>query len=142
MYRISRQLTINVCLIKPLPKQYFFLYLSFDCCYIYIVLWYILQLKQWAYAILRDQSWVPNLFACISESFQDKQSTRVRRKHWGYDHPSQGHGREKMSPELEEWTLKSLTVPLLHPNLWRIYVIHLSQIHVHNSTYMVSLMCL
>lgn len=142
MYRISRQLTIKACLIKLLPKQDFFLYLSFDCGYIYIVLWYILQLIQWVYIILRDQSWVSNLFACISESFQDKQSTRVTREHWGHDHLAKGHGREKMSPELEEWTLRSLTVPLLCSNLWRTYVIYLSQIHMHNSTYMVSLMCL
>ena len=140
VYRISRQLTINACLIKLLPKQDFVLYLSFDCGY--IVLWYILQLKQWAYIILRDKSWVSNLFAFISESFQDKQSARVRREHWGHDHLAKGHGREKTSPELEEWTLRSLTVPLLHSNLWRTNVIYLSQIHMHNSTYMVSLMCL
>lgn len=93
VYRISRQLTINACLIKLLPKQDFFLHLSFDCGY--IVLWYVLQLKQWAYIILRDQSWVSNLSACISESFQDKQSTRVTREHWGHDHLAKGQGKDE-----------------------------------------------
>ena len=127
LLRISRHLTINAHFIKSLPKQNIFYVLSF---WMLISLYFsLMNSMAWAISLYYEKGpeLRPNLFACVSVNFLDRQSTRNRREHWKYDHTSICHSREEHRTWRENTEKFNETFP--HSSLWGSWAV------IHHTTF-------